>query len=205
VEQEYPGDIRPLMKACSDLAIRRRGDLHKLSSAVDHLRGNLANTLQQFAVDRGAAIRQVAALRSNLRDRLAQSRADRLQAVAGLRDRFATERQQLRSNLRDRLAQSRADRLQAVAGLRDRFATERQQTHQSLQQELGSFRKELANSVEAIRQRTAHAKTKRFKTGSFTLTPAKAVSKAKVTAVATPISKSAKRSAAMSFLDAIEY
>ena len=172
MEQEYPGDIRPLMKACSDLAIRRRGDLHKLSSAVDHLRGNLANTLQQFAVDRGAAIRQVAALRSNLRDRLAQSRADRLQAVAGLRDRFATERQQ---------------------------------THQSLQQELGSFRKELANSVEAIRQRTAHAKTKRFKTGSFTLTPAKAVSKAKVTAVATPISKSAKRSAAMSFLDAIEY
>lgn len=134
MEQEYPGDIRPLMRACAELAQRRRESLARVRRHVDTLKGELDRTLERFAEEREHSRENVRRLLAELKRRLAENQRRRSEELARLRESFREAAEARRSTLRATLTDAR----NAVRA-----------------------------SVNELRQRTAHAKSMRFRTGSF--------------------------------------
>ena len=115
MNQQYPGDIAPLMRACADLAQRRAEDLARVRASVSQLKGNLARTLVQFDQARSESSTRVQALRAQTTKTLSEGRHARSVQLANLRARFAKDHARSSAQTRQALGSFRAD-LQAAVG-----------------------------------------------------------------------------------------
>jgi hypothetical protein len=89
MNQQYPGDIAPLMRACAELAQRRADDLARVRASVVNLKSNLARTLVQFDQLRSKSSARVQKLRAHTTQTLTEDRHARSQQVTGLLTDFA--------------------------------------------------------------------------------------------------------------------
>ena len=115
MNQQYPGDIAPLMRACADLAQRRANDLARVRASVTKLKSNLAHTLVQFDQARSVSSTRVQALRVQTTRTLSEGRRARSVQLAGLRARFAKDHARTSEQTRKALGSFRAG-LQAAVG-----------------------------------------------------------------------------------------
>lgn len=118
MKQQYPGDIRPLMSVCAELAQRRTHDLDRVRSTVASLKSNLAQTLDTFAEMRADSAARIGALRTHTMQSLAANRRARSADIAELRARFANERAQTIQSQRHALGQFREQLDQAVSAIK---------------------------------------------------------------------------------------
>ena len=115
MNQQYPGDIAPLMRACADLAQRRANDLARVRASVTKLKNNLAHTLVEFDQARSASSMRLQALRAQTTRTLSEGRRARSVQLAGLRARFAKDHARSSAQTRQALGSFRAG-LQAAVG-----------------------------------------------------------------------------------------
>jgi len=120
MKQQYPGDVRPLMAACADLAQRRAADLARVRSSVATLKQDLARTLNDFDQMRSSSAARVGAMREHTVRSLKADRQSRSQQVDDLRARFARERADARGTLTRSLDTFRTALQAAVGDIKSR-------------------------------------------------------------------------------------
>ncbi len=113
MDQQFPGDIAPLMRACADLARRRADDLARVRTSVSQLKNNLARTLVQFDHARNESAARIQALRAQTTQSLADNRRERSQQLADFRARLAKDHARTTEQTRQALGSFR-DALQAA-------------------------------------------------------------------------------------------
>ena len=118
MNQQYPGDIAPLMRACAELAQRRSDDLARVRASVGKLKRELGHTLARFDHARSASNSQVQAMRAQTTKTLSDGRCARSQQLAGLRARFAQDRALSSARTRQALSSFRIGLQAAVSAIK---------------------------------------------------------------------------------------
>jgi len=120
MKQEYPGDIRPLMKSCALAAQRRHQDLSRISNDLLALKRSLTQTLERFGAEHTARSAAVQTLRESTLRTLAHGQKKRSLALSSFRSRLAQDRQRASSGLSKSLNAFRTELSTAVASIKSK-------------------------------------------------------------------------------------
>jgi len=184
MKQEYPGDIRPLMRSCALSTQRRQQDLNRISRDLLTLKQSLAQTLEKFGAEHAARAAEVQASRNSTLRSLADGQTKRSLALGEFRSRLARERQRTSSGMAKSLNAFRNELSAAVASIKSKTKIAK-----SMRFKTGSF--SIERPLQPLAEKRAAA------------TSAKHSSKAAGTASKTY--DASKRGGSRTFLDLIEY